>query len=404
MALDFGIVETFINEYRDAMREKTVLRHERYKILQALTERLRGSLRDYETFEKELAAVIKVIGSTESFEDLRLQHERSVAGVRNYYLEEQTAADVNDLFRIIRDAITIKVLKLVEDEMIRDGLGAAPCDYCWIGLGSEGRDEQTFVTDQDNMLIYALKGGNAGEAESYYEDFAARAVERLNEVGFSKCKGGIMPSNKKWRGSVEDWKKRIGDTLTRATEELELLDLIILTDARLIKGGRRSFDTVVKTLFSLLAENRSVMQDLIESAIMMPTALGFFGRFKVEAEGNNKGKFNLKLLGWSPLIMCVRAFALEEGLYETNTLRRIRLLRQRNMIKKEVESDLVDAYLLFVKFKLTNQIQNSGEGDPSFVNPDILGPEEATRLRKGMRVIEAFQKYIHEVLLFGQPI
>ena len=74
------------------------------------------------------------------------------------------------------------------------------------------------------------------------------------------------------------------------------------------------------------------------------------------------------------------------------------------MIKKEVESDLVDAYLLFVKFKLTNQIQNSGEGDPSFVNPDILGPEEATRLRKGMRVIEAFQKYIHEVLLFGQPI
>ena len=56
------------------------------------------------------------------------------------------------------------------------------------------------------------------------------------------------------------------------------------------------------------------MKELTQSAVLMPTALGFFGRFKVEGEGENKGKLNIKLHGWAPLIMSVRALALAEGI------------------------------------------------------------------------------------------
>ena len=152
-------------------------------------------------------------------------------------MEEQTIVDVHDLFSHIRDAITARVLSLVEQEMEREGLGRPPVEYAWVGLGSEGRNEQTFVTDQDNMIIY--EAGITEPVASYYGELAQRVVERLHTVGFSKCKGGIMPSNEKWRGSVSDWEKRIRETLTEDKKTLELLDLIILTDARHIYGAKR---------------------------------------------------------------------------------------------------------------------------------------------------------------------
>jgi signal-transduction protein with cAMP-binding, CBS, and nucleotidyltransferase domain len=73
-----------------------------------------------------------------------------------------------------------------------------------------------------------------------------------------------------------------------------------------------------------------------------------------------------------------------------------------NVIKRDVEEELVDAYLLFVKFRVMNQIEQP-EASANHINPDTLDAEEAGRLRKGMRVVESFQKYINEILLFGQP-
>lgn len=400
MALNFSIVDGFVFEYRNAMQDKTLLRHERYRILAKLRDRLWDSLRDSERFESELSTVIESIGKTSNYGELREYHEKSFAGIRSYFHEEKTVVDVHDLFRIIRDALTIRVLRLVEEEMKAEGFGAVPSEYCWIGLGSEGRDEQTFVTDQDNMLIFETDK----ESDSfYYEEFSKRVVEGLYKVGFEKCKGGIMPSNDKWRGSVEEWKRRIEETLTQAKGTLELLDLIILTDARVIDGKPDLFKTVLDGFFSLLKENNHVMKTITESSVMMPTALGFFGKFKVETGGENKGKFNIKLLGWSPLIMSVRALSLHERLYETNTLRRIKRLRDMNMIGKDMEEDLVEAYLLFVRVRVMNQLKGMNSG-MNFINPDLLGNEEAGRLRKAMRSVEGFQKYIHEVILFGQPI
>jgi len=401
MPLNFSIVERFASEYQQAMREKTLLRHDRYHMLSALREKLYQAMRDYETFEAELSSMLNSIQAAETYEELGQQHRRSVAGVKNYFLEEQTIVDVHDLFGTIRDAITGRVLSLIERELEREGLGRPPVEYSWVGLGSEGRNEQTFVTDQDNMLIYET--GAAGRADSYFKELAERAVERLDTVGFSKCKGGIMPSNEKWRGSRADWQKRLEETLTEDKKTLELLDLIILSDARHVFGAKDILDVFVERFQTMLHENRVIMKDLTQSAVLMPTALGFFGRFKVEAEGENKGKLNIKLHGWAPLIMSVRALALAQGVAYTGTLKRVRTLREMNIIKREVEEELVDAYLLFVSLRVTNQISEPDGANANHINPDLLDADEAGRLRKYMRVVESFQKYVNEILLFGQP-
>lgn len=431
MPLNFGIVEKFVSDYKEIMQDKTMLRHERYRILQELKEYLLTGLRDYEAFESELnTLVMERVENATSYEELRECHERAETGVENFFLEEDTITDVHDLFRIIRDAITIKVLSLVEKEMVSEGLGHPPVEYVWVGLGSEGRDEQTIVTDQDNLIVFdnadkkpipdTLKkiaqqeGIDHRESEGlvtyYFKRFAEKAVERLDQVGFEKCKGNVMPVNPKWFGSISSWKKKIAATVANDFSEFELLDIIILTDARLIKGKRMLFDDLMRYFFKFLTENKHIMKEFIKTAVIMPTALTFFGNFKTEKEGEFKDKFNIKLTGWSPLILSVRMLALANGIYETNTLRRIKILKDTGVLKKELFNELIDAYLTFVRFRIINQINLRHDTDgkrpsnPNYISPDMLGMEEKEKIRKAMKTVETLQKYIQELLLFGQPV
>jgi len=435
MPLNFSFIESYIADHQDIIKDRFLLRNERYRLLSELGSTLQSTLKDYEIFETEFRSLVlhKIDGAT-SLEELRAYHDIAVAGIENFYLEEESILDTHDLFRIARDKLITKVLTMVEKEMEEEGMGKPPTDYVWGGLGSEGRDEQTMITDQDNMIIYEepdkdfmskdlgkrlheefeqrdIKVSKDGPGpkqvvDYYYEIFCRKATNSLHEVGFERCKGNVMPTNEKWRGSTEDWKKRIEDRITYEQGIFEALDVIILTDARPVKGNVKLLDSLLEYFFKKLTDNKHVMKDFIQSAVLMPSALTFFGGFKTEKEGENKDKFNIKLLGWAPLILAVRMVALVGGIYERNTLRRIQSLRKKNIIKKDMETDLIDAYFTFVRFRIMSQVNYRIDNtkDKNYLKPDMLGPDEQERLRKAMKTVEAFQKYIQETQLFGQML
>jgi len=435
MPLNFSFIESYIADHQDIIKDRFLLRNERYRLLSELGSTLQSTLKDYEIFETEFRSLVlhKIDGAT-SLEELRAYHDIAVAGIENFYLEEESILDTHDLFRIARDKLITKVLTMVEKEMEEEGMGKPPTDYVWGGLGSEGRDEQTMITDQDNMIIYEepdkdfmskdlgkrlheefeqrdIKVSKDGPGpkqvvDYYYEIFCRKATNSLHEVGFERCKGNVMPTNEKWRGSTEDWKKRIEDRITYEQGIFEALDVIILTDARPVKGNVKLLDSLLEYFFKKLTDNKHVMKDFIQSAVLMPSALTFFGGFKTEKEGENKDKFNIKLLGWAPLILAVRMVALVGGIYERNTLRRIQSLRKKNIIKKDMETDLIDAYFTFVRFRIMSKVNYRIDNtkDKNYLKPDMLGPDEQERLRKAMKTVEAFQKYIQETQLFGQML
>jgi signal-transduction protein with cAMP-binding, CBS, and nucleotidyltransferase domain len=435
MPLNLVSIESFLTDNREKMSDKALLRHERYSILSKLRDKLQTALDDYIRFENELSSlVVDKVNNATTYDELLLCHKRAVRGIEKYFLEEDTIVDVHDLFRIVRDGIAIKVLALTEDEMVREGYGYPPANFVWIGLGSEGRDEQTLMTDQDNMILYGDPEGEVGTEflrrqccahlkneggpsvsgevtdklliDFYFEIFSKKVVEHLHVVGFEKCKGGVMPSNEKWRGSMTDFFNRLEQRITYDRGIFDSLDIIILTDARPIYGDKNLLGNFLRGFFRVLKDNNSVMKDFYESAVLMPTALSFFGNFKTEKTGENKDMLNIKLLGWTPLILAIRMVAITNDIFETNTLKRIRLLREQNVIKKDMARDLIDAYLIFVRFRLLNQINNKEgmQSNMNFLKPADLSEDDQGKLRKAMRAVESFQKYIQEVLLFGQPI
>ena len=250
-----------------------------------------------------------------------------------------------------RDLIAARTMTLVETEMAAKGLGPAPLPYALISMGSDGRQEQTLITDQDYLIVYG-NGGTEVE-DSYFETFSHQLVERLAEVGFKKCTGEIMPSNPTWRGSVQQWSRRLLSIVRYEFDEYakNMMDLIVLSDARYVAGERGMADALVDLIRDFERNYFQVIWGMAKAATEMQVGLGWFGRLWTDRKGEYQGQFNVKLLGWAPLVMNVRILAVNNGVVETNTLRRIDRLEEARSLSPESAEALREAYLLLTRHR-----------------------------------------------------
>lgn len=114
-----------------------------------------------------------------------------------------------------------------------------PASWCWLALGSEGRGEQTFLTDQDNGIIFSAS--DAAEARALRPLFIACAGDVNNALaacGFPLCDGGIMAGNADCCLSLAEWQERF-TTWVRTPEPEALLNATIFFDFRAIYGDAR---------------------------------------------------------------------------------------------------------------------------------------------------------------------
>jgi CBS domain-containing protein len=81
----------------------------------------------------------------------------------------------------INDRLIAKVFDLAHQQ-----LGPAPVAYCWVVLGSEGRREQTFKTDQDNALIYGDVADDAATPAAFDVQFLQHPVLDDSHARFAR--------------------------------------------------------------------------------------------------------------------------------------------------------------------------------------------------------------------------
>ena len=74
---------------------------------------------------------------------------KTVSVIRGLIEEGAKADNVARVISVLNDRIIHRLLTLMVDEF-----GPPPVPFCWIVMGSEGRKEQTFRTDQDNAIVY----------------------------------------------------------------------------------------------------------------------------------------------------------------------------------------------------------------------------------------------------------
>jgi len=296
-----------------------------------------------------------------------------------------------------RDILAGKALDLVTEEMNTSGLKQPQIPFALISMGSDGREEQTLITDQDYLIVYGDGGGK--EADKYFTSFSELLVERLVEVGFKKCTGDIMPSNPTWRGSLSQWKKKLLAIVRYEYEDYakNLMDLIVLSDTRYVAGDRELAKELVELIRGLEKEYFHALWGMAKAATEMKLALGFLKRIWTEGSGEHKGEFNLKLLAWAPLVMNIRIISINQGIPATSTLERIELLKKEGSFSASMADGLKDAYLILTRYRILQQIKviKGIQKDSHYINPYLLPADEREHMRQSIIRIEDLQKVIH---------
>ena len=368
-------------------------RDEIRRLLEALKEGAQGELEQLRLFSRREESLLAEITRQSDYGALFRLHEELNALEMQRFLRFYSVPALHENCTSYRDSLAGRALELVQAEMGHP----PPLPFALISMGSDGREEQTLITDQDYLIVYG--DGGAGEADSYFKEFSTILVERLSEIGFKKCTGGIMPSNDKWRGSLSQWQRRLLSIVRYECEDYgkNLMDLIVLSDARYVAGNRELAEELVSRIRSIEQDYFLALWGMAKAATEMRLALGFLKRFWTEGSGEHKGEFNLKLLAWAPLVMNVRILAMNQGIPATGTVKRIELLERERSFSPNMARGLTEAYRVLTKHRILLQIKviKGIQDDAYYLNPYSLPKEEREKIRHALLLIEDLQKTIH---------
>ena len=393
MVLNITLMERLASEYKKAMEDKTLLRHERRALLHQIMDHLVDSLRGGQHFESELSSLLTLIDGASDADELRRHHELALSGIKNYFLEEQTAMDVHDLLAMVRDRIIIRVIALVEQAMGKDGFPRVTFPCCWCRLNWGGRKEEIFSSLNRTMLVCgALKEQESEPQEitEYYVEFVRRLEVTLEQAGIE---GTILI------GTVEEWKGRISAFLDSASGDGDF-DATELVDARPVQGESGLLETLLHHLYSELERNSRALDRLVNRAASMPIALNSFGKLKIETSHEQRGKLNVQNLALMPLAVSVRTLSLARKVREKETIKRVKELSTMGVMTGEMARNINEAFLTLTGLCIQNEISTGDMKQPCFINLHTLSNNNLRLLQKAMKTIKTFQKSLRRMAGF----
>ncbi len=306
--------------------------------------------------------------------------------------------NITRLASSICDAATERFMRLALEE-----LGPPPARFAFLALGSQGRQEQTLLTDQDNAIVYAPAGiGNdPPEAATYFTELGRRVCGWLDEAGYPFCRGRFMAMNPVWSRTLTAWKTHFSHWAASAGPD-ELLTFAVFFDFRAVCGDA-----------DLARELRQhVLDELRTASAFFPHfarhALGFkppvivLGRVLMGGGQSRRGQLDLKD-AMMPVVAFARLYALRHGIDRTHTLERLDALVESKALPPASRDELLAAYDFLTRLRLRSQAQALHAGQPAtnVVTLRSLGYSDRALLRQALAQIKALQRRISYDFLGG---
>lgn len=302
--------------------------------------------------------------------------------------------NVTRMITVLNDLLLERMLELLERS-----LGRPPVPYCWLLMGSEGRREQTFRTDQDNALVYKdVEDETVARACAYYfTAFAERAIEHLVNMGFPRCPGNIMASNPAWRQPFAQWRDQFEDWILKPEPE-EVLKATIFFDFRPGFGHTLFADELRNHVVRHASRQDVFLRHLAADCLRARPPLSFFRNFIVEKDGEHKNTLDLKTRGLAPLVDFARVMSLGAGIRATNTLDRLERLKEDEAIPSDLAAETMEAYEFMTQLRLVHQLERAELGltPDNHIEPARLSDIEKRTLKDAFGVVGRAQSFLKE--------
>ena len=292
---------------------------------------------------------------------------------------------VTRLITDIGDATTRRLLALAEAR-----LGHPPVPYLWLACGSQGRQEQTGISDQDNCLM--LDDAVTPADDTYFAALAKFVSDGLDEAGYFYCPGDMMATNVKWRQPLRVWRDYFRRWIATPNPEAQMLASVMF-DLRPIGGHEALFAHLQEETLAAAAKNSIFVAHMMSNSLKHQPPLGLFRGFATVRSGEHKNTIDLKHNGVVPVVDLGRIYALTGQLRMANTRARITAAIEVGAVSGSGGRDLLDAYDMIAETRLIHQAAQirHGEKPDNFMAPADLSDFERSHLRYAFVVVKTMQ-------------
>lgn len=284
----------------------------------------------------------------------------------------------------VADAATRRLIQLAEAD-----LGPAPAPWCWAACGSQGRQEQTGISDQDNCLIL---GDEAAADDPWFAELARRVTAGLDSSGYVFCPGDMMASNARWRQPLRTWRRYFRGWIDTPDPEAQMLASVMF-DLRSIAGDAALLDTLKDETLEHAAKDQIFVAHMISNSLRHRPPLGLIGGLATIRSGEHRHQLDMKMNGVVPVIDLARVYALRGRIAAVNTRARLLAAQQDGVISARGGDDLVAAYDLIQTERLDHQARQvrRGQKPDNFLSPSDLPDFRRSHLRDAFVVIRTMQ-------------
>jgi CBS domain-containing protein len=295
--------------------------------------------------------------------------------------------DIAHAVAVTIDTLTTRLLELAIDD-----IGDPPCPWAWLALGSEARQEQGLATDQDNALVVECGRDEFVEVDPYFQRLTTVVNDALERAGIPRCRAGVVASNPEWRGTLEAWEERFWGWI-REPARTGRAFVGIAFDYRRVTGPLDVYPVLDDVIRRSAKEDQFVRQ-LAKLAVESGPPVGMLKDAVVHAKGKKARAFDVKDGGIAPITNLARVLAVESGVTENRTLRRLRAAAEAGRLERETREGLEEAFDLLWQIRVERQARAVEEGEvpDDSVRPEWLGPLTRQALRDAFQMIDGAQE------------
>lgn len=285
----------------------------------------------------------------------------------------------------IADVVTRRLLSMAEEKF-----GPPPANYVWLACGSQGRQEQTGVSDQDNCLM--IEDGLSADASPYFEKLTQFVSDGLNACGYIYCPGDMMATNPRWCQPLSVWRDYFQRWITNPDKEAQMLASVMF-DLRPIGGDYSLFEGLQEEVLEAAMANSIFSAHMASNALTHATPLGLLKGLATIRSGEHRNTIDMKLNGVVPVVDLGRLYALEGKFDVVNTRARLKAAIAGDVISQSGGCDLLDAYDLIAQIRLEHQANliKQGKKPDNFLPPATLSAFERSHLRDAFVVVKTMQ-------------
>lgn len=306
---------------------------------------------------------------------------------RNLLGQGVRARQLTELISHLNDLLAERLVDLVA---ARRGIDLSRA--CWLAFGSEGRNEQTIATDQDNGLVFL--SDDPARDRPLWLAFGQEVNEGLAACGYPLCKGGVMASNPKCCLTPDEWSARFLDWMEHGAPE-HLLDASIYFDLRPIAGRRALAEPLRALITGTAARLPRFIKQMALNALERRAPLGRLGGIETEDAGGHEW-IDVKLHGTAIFVDAARLYALAHGIDETSTRARVERAGPAMGLLPHESQAWIAAFEFLQQLRLQVQLDRPDGSDenPNRIDVAALNDIDRRMLKETLRIARRLQQRI----------